>query len=65
MDIEYPVYEIIDGEKHRVFSAQTRSEAEQEFALLKTRDYQYKDAHLEWQYTYFDDEPMIGTIIWD
>lgn len=63
MDIEYPVYTIVGGEKCLTISEKSKEEAERTFALLKTRDYRYKNARIEWQSTFFDDEPMIGTIV--
>ena len=62
-DIEYPVYQIVGGDKCLTISERSKEEAERTFALLKTRDYQYKNARIEWQSTFFEDAPMIGIIV--
>ena len=56
------IYEIQHGEKHLVLSAPSIDEANWAFDELKRKLSKYKDTTVEWQYTYFDDEPAIGEI---
>ena len=63
MTIGYSIYEIINDEKHCVLSSPTKEEAEWAFDELRRKIPKYANAEVEWQATFFSDEPMVGYIV--
>jgi hypothetical protein len=64
MTNQYSIYESNhNGEKRFVLSAPTQKEAEWAFDELRRSLLKYKDAEIEWQFTFFDDEVAIGEIV--